>query len=56
MAKMRKGSPQAIVAAARKPPHLRPGDAAELLRLIEEGKRPVRYDNPLTRGRKKGKP
>ncbi len=52
---MVKGSPQAILAAAKASPHLKPGDVAELLRLIEEGKRPVRYDNPLTRHKRKGK-
>jgi len=48
-----KGSAEAVLAAVKAPPHLRPGDVAELLRLIEEGKRPVRYDNPLTRGARK---
>jgi hypothetical protein len=44
-----KGSREAVLAAVNAPPHLKPGDVAELLRLIEEGKRPVRFDNPLTR-------
>jgi len=44
-----KGSREAVLAAVNAPPHLKPGDVAELLRLIEEGKRPVRHDNPLTR-------
>jgi hypothetical protein len=43
-----KGSPEAVLAAVNAPPHLKPGDVAELLRLIEEGKRPVRYENPLS--------
>ncbi len=51
-----KGSREAVLAAVNAPPHLRPGDVAELMRLIEEGKRPVRYDNPLTRRpRKRGR-
>ncbi len=48
-----KGSPQAILSAAKASPQLQPGDVEELLRLIEEGKRPVRYDNPLTRDKRK---
>lgn len=35
------------------PPHVKPGDVDELVRLIEEGKRPVRYESPLTRRRKR---
>jgi hypothetical protein len=52
---MIKGSPQAILAAAKASPRLKPGDVEELLQLIEEGKRPVRSDNPLTRHKRKGK-
>ncbi|MBM4035837.1 MAG: hypothetical protein FJ291_29205 [Planctomycetes bacterium] len=47
-----KGSREAVMAAVNAPPHLKPGDVAELMRLIEEGKRPVRFDNPLTRSRR----
>jgi hypothetical protein len=46
------GSPQAVLEALRASPPVRHEDVVELLRLIDEGKRPVRYDNPLTRGRK----
>lgn len=48
-----KGSPQALLAAMDAPPHCKPEDVDELMRLINEGKRPVRYDNPLTRKRKR---
>lgn len=47
-----KGSPQAILAAMDAPPHCKPEDVDELMRLIEKGKRPVRYGNPLTRRRR----
>ena len=46
-----KGSPQAVLAAIGAPPHVRPEDVDEMLRLIEKGKRPVRYENPLKRKR-----
>ncbi|MBM4039463.1 MAG: hypothetical protein FJ290_13205 [Planctomycetes bacterium] len=46
------GSPQAVLEALRESPPVRHQDVVELLRLIDEGKRPVRYDNPLTRGTK----
>jgi hypothetical protein len=52
---MPRGSSQAILAAAKAPPHLKHEDVEEFLKLIEGGKRPVRYDNPLTRGRRKGR-
>jgi hypothetical protein len=47
-----KGSPQAVVAAMDAAPHVKPEDVEELMRCIEEGKRPVHYDNPLARKRK----
>ena len=47
-----KGSPQAILAAMDAPPHVKPGDVDELMRLIAKGKRPIRYGNPLTRKRR----
>ena len=47
------GSPQAVLAAMDAPPHVKPEDVEELRRLIEEGKRPVRFDNPLARKRKR---
>lgn len=47
----RKGTPAAVLAAAMAPPHLDEADTAELMRLIEEGKRPVDYSNPLDRDR-----
>jgi hypothetical protein len=53
--KMVKGSPQAVLAALKASPRVTHEDAAELRRLIEEGKRPVRYNNLFTRGKKKGK-
>ncbi len=46
-----KGSPEAILAAMDAPPHLKPQDVEELRRLIEGGKRPVRFVNPLTHKR-----
>jgi len=48
-----RGSPQAVLAAMDAPPHVQPEDVEELRRLIEEGKRPVRFDNPLARKRKR---
>ena len=48
-----KGSPQAILAAALAPPHLDAEDVNELMKLIEEGKRPVSFDSPLTQNRKR---
>jgi len=48
-----KGSPEAVVAAALAPPHLKHEDVVEFMRLIEEGKRPVNFENPLTRKRPK---
>lgn len=48
-----KGSPQALLAAMDAPPHCNHEDVDELMRLINEGKRPVRYNNPLTRKRKR---
>ena len=48
-----KGSPQAILAAMDAAPHVAPEDVDELMRLIEEGKRPTRFDNPLTRRRRR---
>jgi hypothetical protein len=50
-----KGSPQAILAALDASPPVSHEDVEELLRLIEQGKRPVRYDNPLTRRSRKAK-
>jgi len=47
------GSPQAVLVAMDAPPHVQPEDVEELRRLIEEGKRPVRFDNPLERKRKR---
>jgi len=50
--KAENGSPQAILAAMDAPPHVKPGDVDELMRLIEKGKRPIRYGSPLTRKRR----
>jgi hypothetical protein len=47
-----RGSPGTVLAAIDAPPHIDPEDVDELMRFIEEGKRPVHYDNPLTRKRK----
>ena len=47
-----KGSPQAILAAMDAPPHVKPGDVDELMRLVEKGKRPIKYGDPLTRKRR----
>ena len=43
-----KGSPQAVMAAINSPPHIKPEDVDNLIQRIEEGKRPVRYENVLT--------
>ena len=48
-----KGSPHAVLAAMDAPPHLKPEDVDELIQQIEEGKRPVRYENPFI-GKRKG--
>lgn len=40
----RRGSPQAVIAAIRRGPHLQPGDIDALERAIEEGKLPVRTE------------
>jgi hypothetical protein len=47
-----KGSPKAVLAAIDAPPHVKPEDVDELMLMIEKGKRPIRYENPLTRKRK----
>ena len=47
----KKGSPQTVLAVVEAPPHVDPKDVDELMRLIEKGKRRVRYENPLTRKR-----
>lgn len=39
-----KGSPEAVLEAVNSPPFVTHEDVAELLRLIEEGKRPVRHE------------
>jgi hypothetical protein len=44
------GSPQAVLAAAKARPHVTQEDVAELLRLIDEGRQPVRYESPLAPG------
>ncbi len=44
------GSPQGVLAAAKAEPHVTQEDVAELLRLIDQGTQPVRYDNPLAPG------
>ncbi|MEA3345931.1 MAG: hypothetical protein U9Q78_06795 [Chloroflexota bacterium] len=43
------GSPRAVLAAIDAPPHPKPEDVEELRRLIEEGRQPVSFDNPLAR-------
>ena len=52
---MVKGSPQAVLAALETSPRVTHEEAAELRRLIAEGKRPVRYHTPFIRDKKKGK-
>ncbi len=42
-----KGSPQAVLAAINAPPQVDSKDVDEMMRLIERGRRPVRYENPL---------
>ncbi len=49
----RRGSPAALLAAMKAPPHLKPGDIPALLRAIEEGKRAISYRNPLLSRRRK---
>lgn len=49
----RRGSPQAVLRAMEDQPHVTPEDVDELMRLIQEGKRPVRYQNPFTPKRKR---
>ena len=46
-----KGSPQAVLAIMDAPPQVKSENVKELVRLIEEGKRPVRFGNPLARKR-----
>ncbi|MBI3272447.1 MAG: hypothetical protein HYZ53_25875 [Planctomycetes bacterium] len=41
------GSPAAILAGMRAPPHVSAADAEELRRSIEAGKRPISYRNPM---------
>lgn len=41
------GSFERLLAAVRSEPHLVPEDVSELERAIEEGKLPVRYDDPF---------
>jgi len=43
-----KGSPRTVLTAIDAPPQVKPEDVEELIRLIDEGKRPIRYDSPLT--------
>jgi len=50
-----KGSPQAVLAAALSPPHLKHEDVQEFMRLIEGGARPVCFDNPLKRPEQKAR-
>ena len=49
----KKGSPPTLLAAINAPPHVNPKDVDKFMRLIEKGKRPVRYGNPLTPKRKR---
>jgi len=51
---MAKGSPAAVLAAMKAPPHLKPEDVDEFERLIKEGQRPVSYESPF-QGRKRNK-
>ncbi len=44
-----KGSPQALLAVFDTPPHCAPEDVDTLLRAIEEGKRPVRFQGIFDR-------
>lgn len=47
------GSPRAVLRAMDAPPQISPEDVDELMRLIGEGKRPVRYDSPLAAKRER---
>ncbi len=42
-----RGTPGAVLAAAKAPPHLEQSAVEELIRTIEEGRRPVRFDSAL---------
>jgi len=50
-----KGSPQAILAALKASPPVSHEDVQELLRLIDDGKRPVRYENPFKKPKPRGR-
>lgn len=50
-----RGSPQAVLAAMKSPPHLKKKDVEELRRLIKAGRLPTRYENPLHKARGKSK-
>ena len=50
-----KGSPQAVLAALKSSPPVSHEDVQELLRLIDEGKRPVRYESPFAKPRRRGR-
>ena len=47
-----KGSPQVVLAAIDAPPHLKAEAVEELMCLVKEGKRLIRFENPLTRKQK----
>jgi hypothetical protein len=42
-----RGTPAAILAAAKAPPRVEQADVEELMREIEGGRRPVRFDSTL---------
>lgn len=52
---MIKGSPPAVLAAVDAPPYLKPEDVEEFRRLIKEGRRPVSYEDPFKKARRKRK-
>jgi hypothetical protein len=42
-----RGAPASVLAAAKAPPHLEESAVEELMKKIEEGRRPVRFDSAL---------
>lgn len=42
-----RGTPAAILAEVNAPPHLEDAAVDELMRRVEEGRRPVRFDSAL---------
>jgi hypothetical protein len=43
----KRGTPGAVLEAAKSPPHVEASAVDELMRKIEEGRRPMRFESPL---------